>query len=179
MPRLIVFSQARWSGKIGGENCLRGPGPHKRTRCRRAHANTASNNDPTRRGFCRLTLHLPSSTRAGAPTGRVTGGSKDGVMPQREVRAKARLFSPGVSRLILTSPCLVLSTRRLGRTPYFRNWKPRPAGRQTARYQGSQLNSFLPKFRYRGADRDRTRLWAPSLPGADSVRTTCCISLCG
>ena len=62
----------------------------------------------------------------------------------------------------MTSPCLVLSTRRLGRTPYFRNRKPRPAGRQTADTRGSQLNSFLPKFRYRGADRDRTRKPSPT-----------------
>jgi hypothetical protein len=28
----------------------------KWARCRRAHANTASNNDPTRRGFCQQTF---------------------------------------------------------------------------------------------------------------------------
>ena len=40
-------------------------------------------------------LHKPSSTRAGAPTGRVTGGSKVAVKPQREVRAEGASFLAG------------------------------------------------------------------------------------
>jgi hypothetical protein len=40
-------------------------------------------------------LHKPSSTRAGAPTGRVTGGSKAAVVPQREVRAVGASFPAG------------------------------------------------------------------------------------
>src|SRR6201996_715031 len=40
-------------------------------------------------------LHKPSSTRAGAPTGRLTGGSKAAVVPQREVRAVGASFPAG------------------------------------------------------------------------------------
>ncbi|CAB3643565.1 hypothetical protein LMG27174_00626 [Paraburkholderia rhynchosiae] len=41
---------------MAGELPERAPPQEKGARCRRAHANTASNNDPTRRGFCQQTF---------------------------------------------------------------------------------------------------------------------------
>lgn len=88
---------------------------------------------------------------------------------------------PRVSRLILTSPCSAVFSERFGRTPYFRHWPPcaaQPRKLWSAR-EGLPDKFFVPTFRYRRSRRDRTCLWAPSLPVAGSVRATRCISLSG
>ncbi len=75
-PRLRVFSQARWSGNDGGENCLQGarPGHTQRMRCpgwaAGAHANTASTSGVTCRGSA--TAH--HSSTSGFPAGRTMRG---------------------------------------------------------------------------------------------------------
>ncbi|CAH2896614.1 MAG: hypothetical protein PCALPYG88_2849 [uncultured Paraburkholderia sp.] len=92
---LLCFHKHAGAGKMAGELPERARLHKEGARCRRAHANTASNNDPTRRGFCRQTFISLSSPLAGAPTGRVTGGSKAAVVPQREVRAGGASFPAG------------------------------------------------------------------------------------
>ncbi|ADG16212.1 hypothetical protein HDG35_002745 [Paraburkholderia sp. JPY681] len=72
-----------------------------------------------------------------------------------EVRGRAatgssrrrRVFSCwGCLAFLLTSPCLVLSTRRLGRTPYFRDLQLRPAGRHTTRITKLEAKFFFTKI---------------------------------
>lgn len=145
MPRLIVFSQARWSGKDGEENCLeRAPSERKWTRCRRAHANTASNNSPTRRGSWQPTCTgfrpraLPRQLGA-----RPDGFESRGLAAAGKLAHNARLSRSGVSRIILTSPCPALPAGRLGRTPYFRHWPLRAEGTSKPPVaEARQSNSF-------------------------------------
>ncbi|CAG9239065.1 exported hypothetical protein [Paraburkholderia sabiae] len=135
-----TLERERWR-----ENCLeRAPSERKWTRCRRAHANTASNNGPTRRGSWQPTCigfrprALPRQLGA-----RPDGFESRGLAAAGKLAHNARLSRSGVSRLILTSPCPALSAGRLGRTPYFRHRPLRAEGTSKPSVaEARQSNSF-------------------------------------
>ncbi|MGF6601656.1 hypothetical protein P3T23_006400 [Paraburkholderia sp. GAS448] len=73
------------------------PRSGNRTRSRWAHANTASNNGTTRRGFCQHDLHRLHMLLATAPTRRKSGRAKAAAMPQREACTERPTSHSGVS----------------------------------------------------------------------------------
>jgi hypothetical protein len=84
---------------------------------------------------------MPARQMGARAQGRSPRSCRNGKFAQA-----ARLFLLGVSRLILTSPCLVLSTRRLWRTPYFRDLQLRPAGRQPPGNSKLKVKFFFTKI---------------------------------
>jgi hypothetical protein len=149
------------------ENCLGwAPSERKWTRCRRAHANTASNNGATRRGFWQpVSTGLRPRALPRQLGARPDGFEGHGLAAAEKLAHNARCSRSGVSRLILTSPCPAHSAGRLGRTPYFR-YRPLRAERTSNRPLPKLASQIL--FNQNsvtdGADIDRTCLWAPSLP---------------
>ena len=147
MPRLIVFSQARWSGNDGGRIARYGRSGI-RTRSRWAHANTASNNGTTRRGFWQSDLHRlhVSFRRASYAQDHPDEGCGHAAAGSL---LKTPDFPLGVSHLILTSPCPALSAGRArAHAVYSQPGASRGAIKPPATY-AHRINSFLPTFRYR------------------------------
>ena len=106
-----MFSQARWSGKVGGRIAARGRRPPEMDDCRRAPANTASNN--------RATRHEPRTTAclrllpypAGAPEGRITGRAKGLRLAAAGFASNSRFPARGVPRLIFDVALFRISSR--------------------------------------------------------------------
>lgn len=130
------------------ENCQMRGRSGKRTRCRWARANTASNNGTTRRGFWQSDLHRLHVSFRRASYARDLPDEGCGHAAAGSL-LKTPDFPLGVSHLILTSPCPALSAGRArAHAVYSQPGASRGAIRPPATY-AHRINSFLPTFRYR------------------------------